>query len=152
MQYHPKVHASFQGCLCDNWKPSFLPPLIFNCHTFSRYVTARWWCPWAKNQMLTNQISRNRCDQIVRQTIFSFNVKPKMAMDMLLPVILSQLVDSADEKPRRGKTREWISFLSLFFFLFPLYTFFGLIAFFFFRYLLLLLPHLRALSHFVLII
>ena len=27
---------------------------------------------------------------------------------MLLPIILSELVDSDDERPRRGKTREWI--------------------------------------------
>ena len=40
--------------------------------------------------------------------IFSFDVKPKMATDMLLPVILSELVDSVNEKPRRGKTSEWI--------------------------------------------
>ena len=31
-----------------------------------------------------------------------------MASDMLLPIILSELVDSDDEKPRRSKTREWI--------------------------------------------
>ena len=31
-----------------------------------------------------------------------------MAPDMLLPIILSELVDSDDERPRRGKTREWI--------------------------------------------
>ena len=31
-----------------------------------------------------------------------------MASDMLLPIILSELVDSDDERPRRGKTREWI--------------------------------------------
>ena len=31
------------GCLCDNWKPSFLPLLIFEWHTFSRRVTVRWW-------------------------------------------------------------------------------------------------------------
>ena len=39
--------------------------------------------------------------------ILSFDVKSKMATDMLLPAILSELVDSNDEKPRRGKTREW---------------------------------------------
>ena len=32
--------------------------------------------------------------------ILLFNVKSKMAADMLLPVILSELVDSDDEKPR----------------------------------------------------
>ena len=31
-----------------------------------------------------------------------------MASDMLLRIILSELVDSDDERPRRGKTREWI--------------------------------------------
>ena len=31
-----------------------------------------------------------------------------MASDMLLPIILSELVDSDDERPRTGKTREWI--------------------------------------------
>ena len=31
-----------------------------------------------------------------------------MATDTLLPVIISELVHSDDEKPRRGKTREWI--------------------------------------------
>ena len=45
--------------------------------------------------------------------ILSFNVKSKMATDMLLSVLLSELVDSDDEKLHRGKTREWISFLNL---------------------------------------
>ena len=40
--------------------------------------------------------------------ILSFNVKSKMVTDMLLPVVLSELVGSDDEKPPRGKTREWI--------------------------------------------
>ena len=48
-----KINTS-RGCLCDNWKPSFLPHLIFNWRTFSRRVTARWWRQWAKNQVLTN--------------------------------------------------------------------------------------------------
>ena len=30
------------GCLCENWKLSFLPALIFDWCTFSRQVTARW--------------------------------------------------------------------------------------------------------------
>ena len=38
----------------------------------------------------------------------SFNVKSKVATDIFLPVILSKFVDSNDEKPRRGKTWEWI--------------------------------------------
>ena len=40
--------------------------------------------------------------------ILSFDVKSKIATDILLPAILSELVDSDDEKPRRGKTREGI--------------------------------------------
>ena len=40
--------------------------------------------------------------------VHSFDVKSKMASDILLPMILSELVDSDDEKPCRGKTREWI--------------------------------------------
>ena len=31
------------GCLCHNWKPNFLPLLIFDWHTFSMQVTARRW-------------------------------------------------------------------------------------------------------------
>ena len=31
----------FRGCVCDNWKPSFLSLIIFNWHIFSRRVTAR---------------------------------------------------------------------------------------------------------------
>ena len=50
--------------------------------------------------------------------ILSFNVKSKMVTDMVLLVILSKVVDSDDEKPRRGKTREWISFLNFSFFCF----------------------------------
>ena len=40
--------------------------------------------------------------------ILSFDVKSKMATDMLLSVILSEVVGPDDEKPRRGKTREQI--------------------------------------------
>ena len=47
-----------RDCLCDNWKPSFLPRLIYNWCTFSRRVTACWWRQWAKNQVSTNQNSR----------------------------------------------------------------------------------------------
>ena len=50
--------------------------------------------------------------------ILLFNVKSKMATDMLLPVILSEIVNSDDEKPHRGETRERISFLNLFSFCF----------------------------------
>ena len=60
-----------RSCLFDNWKPSFLPPLIFNWRTFSRQVTVHWSHGWAKNQVLTNQNSRNSWYQIVRWTICS---------------------------------------------------------------------------------
>ena len=36
------MRLQFGGCLSDNWKPSFLPLLLFNWRTFSRRVTARW--------------------------------------------------------------------------------------------------------------
>ena len=39
--------------------------------------------------------------------IFSFDVKSKMETDILLPVILSELVDY-DKMLCRGKTLEWI--------------------------------------------
>ena len=58
------------GCFSDNWKPSFLPRLIFNWRSFSRRVTVRWWRQWAKIQVLTNQNSRNRWYQIVRGTVW----------------------------------------------------------------------------------
>ena len=77
----------------------------------------------------------------------SFNVKSKMATDMLLPVILSELANSDDEKSRRDKTREWISFLNL-----PFVFFLWSACFFFFRYLQFLLLHLRVLLHFVIVI
>ena len=57
------------GCLCENRKPSFFALLIFNWCTFSRRIAARWLLQWAKNQVLTNQNSRNRWSQIVRRTI-----------------------------------------------------------------------------------
>ena len=59
----------YWGCVCDNWKPNFLPHLIFNWRTFSRQFTARWSRGWAKNQVWTNQNSRNRWCQIARGTI-----------------------------------------------------------------------------------
>ena len=31
----------FRSCFCENWKSSFLPRLIFNWRTFSRWVTGR---------------------------------------------------------------------------------------------------------------
>ena len=33
----------WKGCFCDNWKPNFLPRLVFNWRIFSRRVTALWW-------------------------------------------------------------------------------------------------------------
>ena len=59
----------FWGCLWDNLKPSFLPHLIFNWRTFSSQVAACWWRQWARNQVSTNQNSRNRWCHIVRRTI-----------------------------------------------------------------------------------
>ena len=56
-------------CLWDILKRSSLPRLIFNWHTFSRWVTSRWWRQWAKNQVPTNEDSRNRWCHIVRHTI-----------------------------------------------------------------------------------
>ena len=51
------------------WKPSFLYRLIFNWRTFSRRVTARWWRQWVKNQVRTDQNSRNRWCKTARRTI-----------------------------------------------------------------------------------
>ena len=59
-----------RGYICDNWKISFLPLLIFNWRTFSRRVIARRWRQSAKNKVLTNQKSRNRWCQIVRRAIW----------------------------------------------------------------------------------
>ena len=42
---------------------------MFNWRTFSRRVTAPWSRGWAKNQVLTNQNSRNSLCQTVRGTI-----------------------------------------------------------------------------------
>ena len=66
---------SYRECLCDNWKPSFLPLLIFDWRTFSRWVTALWWRQWVKNQVSTNQNSRNRWLFIVRRTICTWSRK-----------------------------------------------------------------------------
>ena len=41
----------------------------FDWCTFSRQVTARWWRQWVKNQVLTNQNSRNMWCLIVRRSI-----------------------------------------------------------------------------------
>ena len=71
--YHPRERENnkviLRGCLCDNCTPSFLPLLIFDWHTFSRRVTARWRRQLAKNKVSTSQNSRNRWCLIVRRTI-----------------------------------------------------------------------------------
>ena len=64
------IKSDKRGCLCDNWKPSFLPPIIFNWSIFSRQVTARWSRGWVKNQVSPNQDLRNRWPLIARQTIW----------------------------------------------------------------------------------
>ena len=78
--------------------------------------------------------------------ILLLNIKSKMATDMLLPVVLSELEDSDDEKPRLGKTREWISFLNLSLFSVSFVYFLWSACLFFFRYLQLFLLYLRILS------
>ena len=81
-----------------------------------------------------------------------FNVKSKMATDMLLPVMVSELVDSEDEKLRLGKTLEWIGFLNLSFFFFSVaFVSFLSSACLFSRYLQLLLLHLSILPHVIVI-
>ena len=47
---------------------------------------------------------------IQHASLFSllFDIKSKLATGMFLPMILSELVDSDDEKPWQGKMREWI--------------------------------------------
>ena len=67
--FAPLTASNHRGCLCNNWKQNFLPLLILDWHTFSRRVTAWWWCEWARNQVPTNQNSRNRWFLIVRRTI-----------------------------------------------------------------------------------
>ena len=71
MNYRFKItgEVTYRGCLCDNWKSSFLSLLIFDWCTFWRQVTARWWRQSAKNQVSTNQNSRNRWCHIVSRTI-----------------------------------------------------------------------------------
>ena len=70
-QFHiPRKHPRTRGCLCGKWEASFLPLLVFNWRTFSRWITARWWRQWAKNQVLTNRNSRNRWCHIVRRTMW----------------------------------------------------------------------------------
>ena len=68
VKYDSLIFFPCRGCLCDNCTPSLLP-LIFDWRTFSRRVTARWWGQSAKNQVSTNQNSRNRWCLIVRRTI-----------------------------------------------------------------------------------
>ena len=78
---HPlryKFFLLYRGCLWDNWKPSFLPRLIFNGRTFSRWVTARWSREWGKNQVSTKRNSRNRWCQIARWTICTAAILPEL--------------------------------------------------------------------------
>ena len=42
----------YLGSLCDNWKPWFLPCLIFNWRAFSRRVTACWWGQCARRRFI----------------------------------------------------------------------------------------------------
>ena len=67
----------YGGCVCDNWEPGFLPRLIFNWRTFLRRVTVRWPREWAKDQVSSNQNSRNRWCQITRGTICILNLHAK---------------------------------------------------------------------------
>ena len=67
--FGPSTTSNHRGCLSDNWKLSSLPLLVLDWRTFSRRVTPRWWRQWAKNQVPTNQNSRNRWCLFVRRTI-----------------------------------------------------------------------------------
>ena len=83
-----------RGCLCGNGKPSFLPLHIFNWRSFSRRVTARWWRQWAKNEVLTNQNSRNRSCQIVRRTIWNMLILNVCSFQKkMLPNLTVLLID-----------------------------------------------------------
>ena len=84
------LSKKFRGCLCDNWKPSFLALLLLNWHTFSRQVSARSWREWVKNHVLTNQNSRNRGCQIVRRTIYFKQNNSIMYALVSYDVVLSQ--------------------------------------------------------------
>ena len=63
-----------RGCLCDNCTPNFLSLLIFYWRIVLRRVTARWWRQSGKNQVSTNQNSRNRWCLIVRHTVCEHNL------------------------------------------------------------------------------
>ena len=62
--------STLGGCFSDISIPSFFPYLIFNWHTFSRWVTTHWWHQWAKIQVLTNQNLRNRWFEIARDNLW----------------------------------------------------------------------------------
>ena len=68
--------VNHKECVCDNWKPSFLHRALFNWRTFLRGVTTCWWRQWAKNPVSTNQNSRKRWCQIVRETICIDTLEP----------------------------------------------------------------------------
>ena len=66
-KYNVRYSGCFRVCVCDSWKARFLPRFIFNWSTFSRWVTARWWCQWPKNLVWTNQNSENRwCYMLIK--------------------------------------------------------------------------------------
>ena len=67
-RYYRKIYG---GCVCDNWKPSFLSRLKYNWRTFSKRATARWYHQWAKNQVSTKQSSKNMWFQIARRAIWT---------------------------------------------------------------------------------
>ena len=75
---YPSVNAEFKALLEDNktlacWKVWILQKRhmsLINWRTLSRRVTRRWWRQWAKNQVLTNQNTRNRWCHIVRSTVY----------------------------------------------------------------------------------
>ena len=80
------VRATLWECLCDKWKPNFcfLSVLIFEWRKFLRQVTAPWWHQWAKDQLLTDQNSRNRWCQMLRPTICYPNVTRAVTLWVLL--------------------------------------------------------------------
>ena len=101
------TYIVLRGCLCDNWKPSFLHLLIFNWRIFSRRVTARWWRQWAKNQVLTKQNSRNRWCQIVRQTVCKFWIHVGICKIFIGNNVKMWTCPQGNEDPKSGKGSFW---------------------------------------------
>ena len=74
-----------------------------NWRTFSRRVTARWWCQWAKNQVPTNQNSRNRWCQIVRGTIcYNLTSTSKYWIKVLRNKSGDEAFQASFKSPRHG--------------------------------------------------